>query len=68
MQPNEQTEQTKYRQTQRESRLTAGGGGLRVEGLSKKEKGLMNMDNCVVIAGYSGMGVRGLNGFGEKIQ
>ena len=28
-----------------------GGGGYGVEGLSKKEKGLMDMDNSVVIAG-----------------
>ena len=35
-----------------ESRLTAGwGGGLGVEGLSKKEKGLMHMDNSVLTAG-----------------
>ena len=38
------------RQTQVESRLTAAGGGEQVEGLSKKEKGLMDMDNSVVIA------------------
>ena len=34
--------------------LAVGGGGrewLRVEGLSKKEKGLMDMDSSVVIAG-----------------
>ena len=29
------------------------GGELGVEGLSKKEKGLMDMDNSVVIAGLS---------------
>ena len=34
-----------------ESRMTASGGGEGVEGLSKKEKGLMDMDNSVVIAG-----------------
>ena len=28
-----------------------GDGGKRVEGLSKKEKGLTDMDNSVVIAG-----------------
>ena len=37
----------------------AGGGG----GLSKKEKGLMDMDNSVVIAGAD---IRGLNGNGKK--
>ena len=35
-----------------------------MEGLSKKEKGLMDMDNSVVIA--QGGGVRGLNGNGKK--
>ena len=30
------------------------GGGEGVEGLSKKEKGLMDMDNSVVIAGGRG--------------
>ena len=40
---------------------TAGeGGGLGVEGLSKKEKGLMDMDNSVVIAG--GRGYKGNTG------
>ena len=34
-----------------------GGVGLEVEGLIKKEKGLMDMDNSVVIAG--GMGYKG---------
>ena len=36
------------------------GGGEGVEGLSKKQKGLMDMDNSVVIAG--GGGIRGLKG------
>ena len=31
------------------------GGGEGVEGLSKKEKGLMDMDNSVVIAGGEGV-------------
>ena len=35
-------------------------------GLSKKEKGLMDMDNSVVIAGRRG--VRGLNGNGKNIN
>ena len=35
-----------------------------MEGLSKMEKGLMNMDNNVVIVG--GEGVRGLNGNGKN--
>ena len=38
----------------------AGGGGNRVEGLSKKKKGLTAMDSSVVTAG--GGGVRGLKG------
>ena len=38
-----------------ESRLTtSGGGNKRVERWSKKEKGLMDMDNRVVIAGGRG--------------
>ena len=41
-----------------------GRGGKRVEGLSKKEKGLMDMDNSVVVAG--GGGIRELNGDGKK--
>ena len=36
-----------------------------VEELNKKEKGLMNMDNSMVIAGGEG-GIRGLNGNGIK--
>ena len=35
-------------------------GGEEVEGLSKQEKGLMDMDNSVVIAGEGS--IRGLNG------
>ena len=34
--------------------MTAGGIGKEVEGLSKKEKGLMDMDNSVVIVGGRG--------------
>ena len=34
-----------------------------MEGLSKNEKGLMDMDNSVVIAGG---GIRGLNGNGKN--
>ena len=40
------------------------GRGVGMEGLSKKEKGLMDMDNSVVIAGGD---IRGLNSNG-KIQ
>ena len=36
---------------------SGGGGGCRVEGLSKKEKGLMDMDNSVGIA--MGEGIQG---------
>ena len=43
--------------SQRESRLTTLGGEELggVEGLSKKEKGLMDMDDSVVIAGARGV-------------
>ena len=37
-----------------------------VEGLSKKEKGLMDMDNSVLVAGGK-RGIRRLNGNGKKI-
>ena len=43
---------------------TASVGGLGVEGSSKMEKGLMDTDNMVVIAG--GGGIRGLNGNRKK--
>ena len=49
--------------------MTASGGGWGgqgVEGLSKKEKGLINTDNSVVIAG-GGEVNRGLNGNGKRI-
>ena len=36
-----------------------------MEGLSKQEKGLMDMDNNVVIAGWE-RGIRGLNGNGKN--
>ena len=36
-----------------------------MEGLSKKEKGLMDVDNSVVIAGGEG-GIRGLNVNGKN--
>ena len=39
-------------------------GGLRVEGLSKKNKNLMDMDNSVVIAG--GRGPKGTKWNGKK--
>ena len=35
-----------------------------MEGLSKKEKGLTDVDNSVVMA--AGEGIRGLNGNGKK--
>ena len=35
-----------------------------MEGLSKKERGLMDMDNSVAIVG--GGGIRGLNGNGKN--
>ena len=43
-----------------------GGRGVQgVEGLSKEEKGLMDMDKSVVIAGGDGVR-RGLNGNGKN--
>ena len=66
MESNEQTKLTRKIETDSyiESRMTAkGGGGEWVEGLSKKEKGLM--DNSVVIAGDLGV-IRGLNGNGKN--
>ena len=42
--------------TQMESRMTAAEGKLVVEGQSKKDKGLMDIDNSVGIAGV-GRGV-----------
>ena len=48
---NEQTELTTQRQTQTEQVDSYDGVG--VEELSRKEKGLMDMDNSVVIAGGS---------------
>ena len=41
------------------------GGGLGVERLSKKEKGLLDMDNSLVIARGEG-GIRGLKGNVKK--
>ena len=41
-----------------------GVGRLEVEGLNKKEKGLMDMDNCVEFAGGRGS-IRELNGNGK---
>ena len=37
-----------------------------MEGLSKKGKGLMDMDHSVVIAGGRWLVIRGLNGNGKK--
>ena len=54
---NEQNELTKKMGTdpQMDRNMTASRGGrLGVEGLSKKEKGLMDMDNSMVIAGGRG--------------
>ena len=47
--------------------MTASWGALvGVEGLSKKEEGLRDMDNRVVTAGRQG-GIKGLNGNGKNI-
>ena len=43
--------------------LKMGAGRLGEEGLSKNKKGLMDMDNSVVIAG--GVVITGLNGNGK---
>ena len=65
MDSNEQTELTSKIETDPliESRLTAKMGRLGVEGLSKKEKGLMDMDNNVVIMEEGG--IKGLNDNGK---
>ena len=54
---NEQSELIRKMGTdsQMESRMKARGAGERVEGLSKKEKGLMDMENSVVMAGGEGV-------------
>ena len=53
---NEQTELTRKIETDSESKMTAKeGSGQGVEGWSKKEKGFMDMDNNVVIAGGRGV-------------
>ena len=41
--------------SQMESRMTAGGAGLGMEGWKKEEKGLVDMNNSVVIAGGRGV-------------
>ena len=54
MESSEQSESIRKMGTdsQVENRMTANSGGReRVKGLSKKEKGLMDMDSSVVIAG-----------------
>ena len=65
MEANEQTELSKI-ETDSESRMTAVAEGLGVEGSSKKEKGLINMDNRVVIK-EGEEGIRGTNAM-EKLQ
>ena len=55
MESNEQTKLTSKIETiHRKQADSLGGGKLEVEGSSKKEKGLMDMDNCVVIVGGGG--------------
>ena len=63
---NEQSELIRKMGTdsQMESRMKARGAGERVEGLSKKGKGLMDMDNAMVIAG----GIRELNGYRKNTK
>ena len=49
---NEQTEQTSKTETDSQTdSASESGRGKGMEGLSKKEKGLMDMDNSVVVAG-----------------
>ena len=53
--------------------MTALGGELGVEGLSKKEKGLMDMGNSVVTVvgrevGRGGRGYKGVNGNDESTK
>ena len=58
MESSEQTELTSKIETdsQTKTRVTAmGGRGVGIEGLSKKGKGLLDMDNSVVIAGGRGV-------------
>ena len=55
MESNEQTEQAKQRQNQIwRADDSYWLGELREQGLNKKEKGFMDMDNSVVIAGGRG--------------
>ena len=55
--------QAKQRQTHRQRADDSQWGEKGVEGLSKKEKGLMDVDNSVVIAGVRG--IRVINGNGK---
>ena len=67
MESNEDAELMSETETdsQMENRMTATGrGGQGVKELSKKEKGLMNMDNNVLITGRSG--VQGINCNGKN--
>ena len=66
MESNEQTELTSKteRLTDRQQAESSEGEWLGVEGSSKKEKGLMDMDNSVEIAG--GGGERWINGNGKN--
>ena len=63
---NEQTELIRKVLTDphTESRIRGGEDGLEVKGQKKKEKGLLDVYNRVVIA--EGSGIRGLNGNGKN--
>ena len=63
---NKLNQQAKQRQTHRQRADDSYGGGQGVEGLSKEEKGLVDMDDGVVIAGGGEVGIRGQNGTGKK--
>ena len=52
---NKLNKQNRDRLTDGEQDDSSWGGGQGVEGLNKKEKGLMDMNNSVVIAGGSGI-------------
>ena len=69
MEFNEQTELKRKTETGSEIQSMwqlLEGRGQGVDGLSKKEKGLMDIDSSVVIMGEGG--IRALNGNGKIIQ
>ena len=65
MECDEPTEQNRDRLIDGEQMTASGLGKFWVEGLNKKEKGLMDMVNSMVIAG--GESIRRLNNNGKNI-